>query len=301
MTSLPFDGARAMAVTATVLDWYRAMGVDAALDDAPIDWMQRGDRRPGADYTLPETATPAAPSRVLSPPTRTSPQRPSLLVPATPKPALAVVASAARHIPVATPDEAVLSARAIAHAATSIEDLRTRLAAFDGCGLKTFAKSLCFYRGATPARVMVLGEAPGAEEDKQGRPFVGPAGVLLNKMLAAIGLDETQVHISNIVYWRPPGNRTPTPQEALACRPFLERQIAFVKPDVLLLLGGPASHHILDVTEGIMKLRGKWKEVTIGTHTCRAIPTLHPAYLLRSPAAKRHVWRDLLAIESALA
>jgi DNA polymerase len=179
--------------------------------------------------------------------------------------------------------------------------LRARLAAFDGCGLKATAKSLCFARGATPARVMILGEAPGAEEDKQGKPFVGPAGQMLDKMLAAIGLNETTVHISNIVYWRPPGNRTPTPQEALVCRPFLERQVELVAPDVLLLLGGPAAQHILDIAEGIMKLRGKWRDVTIGAHACRAIATLHPAYLLRSPAAKRLVWRDLLAVEAALA
>jgi uracil-DNA glycosylase len=301
MTSHSIDGARAMALTATVLDWYRAMGVDAALDDTPTDWLQRGDRRPGAEYTLPETTAPTAPQHTSTPAKRPPAQRPSLLAPTTPKPSLSVVPSATRPIPVAAPDEAALSARATAQAATSIEDLQSRLAAFDGCSLKTFAKSLCFYRGATPARVMVLGEAPGAEEDKQGKPFVGPAGQMLDKMLASIGLDETTVHISNIVYWRPPGNRTPTPQEALVCRPFLERQVEFVKPEVLLLLGGPASHHIFDVTEGIMKLRGKWKDVTIGTHTCRAIATLHPAYLLRSPAAKRHVWRDLLAIETALA
>lgn len=173
--------------------------------------------------------------------------------------------------------------------------------AFDGCSLKATAKNLCFYRGAAAARVMVIGEAPGADEDKLGKPFVGPAGQLLDRILASISLDETSVHITNIVYWRPPGNRTPTPQEAQVCRPFLERQIELVKPEIIVLLGGAAAKHILDEAEGIMRLRGKWRDVAIGAHTAKAIATLHPAYLLRTPVAKRLVWRDLRAIEDALA
>jgi DNA polymerase len=147
---------------------------------------------------------------------------------------------------------------------------------------------------------MLIGEAPGRDEDLEGRPFVGKAGQLLDKMLAAIGLNEGDVHITNIVYWRPPGNRTPTPQEAQVCRPFLERQVELVAPDYLVLLGGAAAKHLLEVAEGIMRIRGKWREAEIGNARVRAMATLHPAYLLRTPAAKRLVWRDLLAIRSAL-
>ena len=148
---------------------------------------------------------------------------------------------------------------------------------------------------------MIIGEAPGRDEDLEGKPFVGRAGQLLDKMLAAIGLSEADVHITNIVYWRPPGNRTPTPQEAQVCRPFLDRQIELVAPQLLMTLGGPAASAVLDVQGGIMKARGRWRELASGGRTIRALPSLHPAYLLRTPAAKRLVWRDLLAIKAALA
>ena len=147
---------------------------------------------------------------------------------------------------------------------------------------------------------MLIGEAPGREEDLEGKPFVGRAGQLLDKMLAAIGLGEADVHITNIVYWRPPGNRTPTPQEAQVCRPFLERQIELVQPELIVLLGGVATKHILDVAEGIMRVRGTWREIEIAGRRVRALATLHPAYLLRTPAHKRLAWRDLLMIQAAL-
>jgi len=194
-----------------------------------------------------------------------------------------------------------MAARAAAGQAKDLTELEAMLAGFDGCGLKATAKNLCFYRGAAKARLMLIGEAPGRDEDLQGKPFVGRAGQLLDKMLAAIGLGEPQVHITNIVYWRPPGNRTPTPQEAQVCRPFLERQLELVAPDLIMLLGGAAANHIFGATEGIMRTRGKWREVTIGERTVRAIATLHPAYLLRTSAAKRLAWRDLLAVKAALA
>ena len=140
------------------------------------------------------------------------------------------------------------------------------LGGFDGCGLKSTAKNLCFYRGAERSDLMIIGEAPGREEDLEGKPFVGRAGQLLDKMLGAIGMSEADVHITNIVYWRPPGNRTPTPQEALACRPFLERQMALVGPKVVLALGGAAAKHLFDVADGIMRIRGKWREIDMGGH-----------------------------------
>lgn len=162
--------------------------------------------------------------------------------------------------------------------------------------MKATAKNLCFYRGAPSARIMLIGEAPGREEDLEGKPFVGRAGRLLDKMLAAAGLGEGDVHITNIVYWRPPGNRTPTPQEALVCRPFLERQIALVDPEMIVALGGAAAKHLLAVEDGIMRLRGKWRELEIGGKKRRVLATLHPAYLLRTPAQKRLAWRDILMV-----
>jgi uracil-DNA glycosylase len=282
------------------------MGVDHAVDDTPIDWLSRGDERPGANFDA-FALEPISPAPPL--PTAPAARRP-VAAPGSPsrspdlnsssQPSFERASAPARPLTAAAPDEATLAARQTAAGASSIEDLQRRLAAFDGCSLKATAKSLCFYRGAAKARVMVIGEAPGAEEDKQGKPFVGQTGDLLDRMLAAIGLTEADVHITNIVYWRPPGNRTPTPQEALVCRPFLERQVELVQPEVVLLLGGPASTHILDKPEGIMRLRGKWRDVSIGAHKAKAIATLHPAYLLRSPAAKRMAWRDMLALAVAL-
>jgi len=207
---------------------------------------------------------------------------------------------APRQFAATPPDAAVMAARSAARHAATLDDLAATLANFDGCALKATAKNLCFYRGAPKARVMLIGEAPGRDEDLEGKPFVGRAGQLLDKMLAAIGLSEADVHITNIVYWRPPGNRTPTPQEAQACRPFLERQVELVAPELVVLLGGAAAKHVLDVAEGIMRIRGKWREMEIGTARVRVIATLHPAYLLRTPAGKRLAWRDLLAIRAQL-
>jgi DNA polymerase len=211
-----------------------------------------------------------------------------------------VAPAAPRQFPTAAPDAALMAARTAARDADSLEELRTTLAGFDGCALKATAKNLCFYRGAARSRLMLIGEAPGRDEDLQGKPFVGRAGQLLDKMLVAIGLTEADAHITNIVYWRPPGNRVPTPQEAQVCRPFLERQAELVAPDLVLLLGGAAAKHIFDTTDGIMRVRGKWRDLTLGERKVRAIATLHPAYLLRTPAAKRLAWRDLLAVKAAL-
>jgi DNA polymerase len=174
------------------------------------------------------------------------------------------------------------------------------VAAFDGCGLKRTAKSLCFARGSTKARLMLIGEAPGRDEDLQGKPFVGRAGQLLDRMLASIGLDEESIYITNTVYWRPPGNRTPTPEEIEACAPFLAKQIELLSPDLLVLLGGAAAKSLLGVSEGIMRLRGKWLNYSGAGRDIRTLATLHPAYLLRKPEEKRYAWRDLLLVRKAL-
>ena len=147
---------------------------------------------------------------------------------------------------------------------------------------------------------MIVGEAPGADEDRQGRPFVGPSGRLLERMLAAIGLSRDEVYIANTVYWRPPGNRTPSAEEVEACRPFISRQIALVAPEVLMLTGGAAAKTLLGTTEGIMRLRGRWRSLETSGGPVDVMPTFHPAFLLRSPARKRESWRDLLAVRARL-
>jgi DNA polymerase len=194
-----------------------------------------------------------------------------------------------------------MDARAQARAATSLEELRRILAGFDGCELKRHAKQLVFADGNPQARVMFVGEAPGREEDQEGLPFVGKSGQLLDLMLKAIGLDRTtNAYIANVIPWRPPGNRTPTPQETQICLPFIRRHIELVDPDVLVCLGNPSSQAVLGLTEGITKTRGRWLSYDTGTREIRATATLHPAYLLRSPIYKRLAWRDLLAIRKAL-
>ena len=281
-----------------ILAWYEAMGVDAALEERPLDWLARGEAAPGALFNIQTLragggaapATPPAAPRVEMP---GAPPRPSY-APSAP------IAKPARQFPARAPVAPASDPGADLDGARSLTELGALLGSFEGCGLRTTAKNLCFYRGAERARLMIIGEAPGREEDLEGKPFVGRAGMLLDKMLAAIGMGEAEVHITNIVYWRPPGNRTPTPQEALACRPFLERQMALVAPKVVLALGGAAAKHLFDVADGIMRIRGKWREVEMGGHTAQAMATLHPAYLLRTPAAKGMAWRDLLAVKAAL-
>jgi DNA polymerase len=280
---------------AALLAWYRDMGVDQPVGSAAINWLARGDVAPGASFRM-DTAQPAPAAGAGS-------ARPSVATPARParseRPPIVPV-QPQRQFGSAAPDAALMAARTAAGQAQTLDELQATLAGFDGCALKATAKNLCFYRGAQTSRLMLIGEAPGRDEDLQGKPFVGRAGQLLDKMLAAIGLTEADAHITNIVYWRPPGNRTPTPQEAQVCRPFLERQLELVAPEFVLLLGGAAAKHILDVPEGIMRIRGKFRDIDIGTKRVRALATLHPAYLLRTPAAKRLAWRDLLTLKGAM-
>ena len=193
-----------------------------------------------------------------------------------------------------------MAAREAARSAASLDELRTILDRFDGCALKATASQLVFADGNPKARLMFVGEAPGRDEDIEGLPFVGRSGKLLDLMLHAIGLDRTQAYIANIVPWRPPGNRTPTPVETQICLPFIQRQIELCDPDVLVTVGQPSTGALLNI-QGIMKNRGRWFAYHTGTREIRAMPMLHPAYLLRSPIAKRLAWRDMLAIKKALA
>jgi len=245
-----------------LLDWYEAMGADEAIGDAPVDRFA-----PAAEQSPDPTSQSSHP---------TGPDR---------------VAAHARQSG---------SSPEAAETAATLAELEALVARFDGCALKRTAKSLCFARGRDGARLMLIGEAPGRDEDLQGKPFVGRAGKLLDRMLETIELSEDDVYITNTVYWRPPGNRTPTPEEVEACAPFLARQIELNAPDVLVLLGNAAAKNILHVTEGIMRLRGKWLIYRCGDREIPTLATLHPAYLLRNPEAKRLVWRDLLALKEKL-
>ncbi|MEX0751682.1 MAG: uracil-DNA glycosylase [Xanthobacteraceae bacterium] len=200
-----------------------------------------------------------------------------------------------------SPDAAAVSAREAAKSAKTLEELRAILDAFEGCALKATATQLAFADGNPKAKAMFVGEAPGRDEDIEGLPFVGRSGKLLDRMLAAIGLDRASVYIANIVPWRPPGNRTPTPQESQICLPFIQRQIELVDPDILVCLGGPSAQTLLGIKDGITKTRGRWFSYHTGTREIRAMPTFHPAFLLRSPLQKRLAWRDFLAIKKALA
>jgi DNA polymerase len=201
----------------------------------------------------------------------------------------------------ASPEIAVMAAREAAKSAKTLDELRALLTDFEGCALRATATQLVFADGNPDAKVMLVGEAPGYDEDVIGRPFVGRSGKLLDLMMGAIGLDRTKVYIANVVPWRPPGNRTPTPQETAICLPFIRRQIELADPDFLVCLGGPAMQTLLGVKDGITRSRGRWMMFDTGRREIRALATFHPAFLLRSPLQKRFAWRDFLALKKALA
>jgi DNA polymerase len=178
--------------------------------------------------------------------------------------------------------------------------LKAALEGFEGCALKRTATHTVFADGNPASRIMFIGEAPGRDEDRIGLPFVGRAGKLLDKMLAAIRLDRSSAYITNVLNWRPPENRDPSPEEAAQCLPFLRRHIELVNPGIIILLGAVAARHVMGFSEGIMKLRGRWLEYRAGETMVPVMPTLHPAYLLRQPAHKKLAWRDLQAAEQKI-
>ena len=252
------------------LRWSVAMGADEAIGDEPVDRYA-------------QSAEPAAPAQ-----------------PAVPVHASASTAPAA---PPLASSQGAADSRAAARQADTLAALRLALEAFEGCALKQTATNLVFADGNPEADLMILGEAPGAEEDRQGTPFVGPSGQFLDRMLGAIGRDRTSAYISNVLFWRPPGNRTPTDAEVAACMPFVQRHIALVRPKVLVFVGGAAAKALLERKEGIMRLRGTWYDYR-NPDLDVPIPALaifHPAYLLRSPGQKRQTWRDLLMLRARLA
>ncbi|HEY0650948.1 uracil-DNA glycosylase [Phenylobacterium sp.] len=223
------------------------------------------------------------------------------------RPAAPVVVAAAPVGRVGTPQPdvsaAVAQAQAAAAAAQDLDALVAAIAAFEGCSLRYegAATKAVVFRGDPKAPLVVIGEGPGADEDARGEPFVGRAGKLLDRMLAAAGLDN-RVLITNTVFWRPPGNRTPSPAEQAVCAPFLERIIALVQPRMLLLAGGASAKALLKREEGILSLRGRWLEwkSADGAMELPAMPTLHPAFLLRQPGAKKRAWQDLLTLTERL-
>jgi uracil-DNA glycosylase len=248
-----------------LLRWYVAMGADEAIAEAPNDRLV--------------PARPAAMPAVVSPPAAAPPPR-----------AIADAPSAA-------------GARALAAAATSLEELERAVRAFEGCALKRTATNTVFADGVAGAELMVIGEAPGADEDRLGKPFVGRSGQLLDRMLAAIGYDrQRNAYITNVLFWRPPGNRKPTNEEIATCLPFVWRHVALLRPKAVMLCGGTATGALLARADGIMRLRGRWFPLE-GEGIDRPIPaiaTYHPSFLLRSPARKGEAWRDLLSLQSKL-
>lgn len=265
---------KVLASPRQMLEFLVAAGIETPLDERPIDRF--------ALATPPPRAEIPAPARESSARQRNA----GAQAPAAP-------------VPLA-PDAAIMEARRLASSAPDLETLRALLDAFDGCALNYTASRLVFADGTPGAPVMIVGEAPGRDEDEIGRPFVGRAGQLLDRMLAGIGLTREHVYIANTVPWRPPGNRTPTPQEIAICLPFISRQIALSAPKILLTMGAPATQTLLGQKEGILRLRGRWFDYEMDGRKIPALATLHPAYLLRQPSQKALAWRDMRALKARL-
>ena len=264
---------------AALLDWYVAMGIDEAIGETSRDSFAPSAPRP---------TSVAAPSLTPRP-------TPAITLPSLGAPAVAR--------PIVPASNEIAGARKLAEAATTLAELEAAVSSFEGCALRKTATHTVFADGTPHAPVMVIGEAPGADEDRQGKPFVGRSGQLLDRMLAAIGLErQRNVYITNILFWRPPGNRKPTEAEMALCLPFVWRHIALGTPRVVLLSGGTATSAILGRAEGITKLRGKWFDLTVPglDSPVPALTTYHPSFLLRTPARKSETWRDLLELQSKL-
>ncbi|MES2254440.1 MAG: uracil-DNA glycosylase [Pseudomonadota bacterium] len=255
----------------TTLAWLVEAGADEAIADAPVNRL---------------TAKPSAPA----------------LTPATPPP-VPIKPRGPASLPLVqtVSGDAIGDAMKAASAARDLDALKAAMEAFEGSALKRAATNTVFADGTPSGRVMFIGEAPGRDEDRIGKPFVGRAGQLLDKMLASIDLDRSRnCYITNVINWRPPDNRDPSPEEAAICLPFLRRHIELANPGIIVLLGAVAARHVMGVTEGIMKTRGRWLEYRVGDVMVPVMPTLHPAYLLRQPAHKKLAWRDLQAVASRM-
>ncbi len=263
----------------SLLRWYVDQGIDESIGEEAVDRFAA---------PAPQAAPPPVQQQAPAAPT---PIRPA---PAAPAPLRGPV-------PIESP-QLVEDARALAQRCNSVEELEAAVRAFEGCALKRTAKNTVFADGVVGSPVMVVGEAPGADEDRLGKPFVGVSGQLMDRMFDAIGMSrERDLYITNILFWRPPGNRTPTLAEQAICMAFTRRHIELARPKVLVLAGGTAAKSVLDTTEGIMRLRGKWVSLSLDDGSAvPTLPTFHPAYLLRTPASKRQSWSDLLSVDKKL-
>ena len=284
------------AAAAALLDWYASAGIDTVMLDAPRDRFAetaeelaaRAGRRAGASPPAEERVAPPAQDRAPSSPP--PPRQP-----------------ATENFPaagIAVPDDiAIADAHARATSAATLAELEAALAGFQGCNLRLTARSLVFGTGREDAEVMVIGEAPDRDEDVAGEPFVGKAGQMLNRMLQAIGLQREEVRLATAVPWRPAGNRPPTALETQICLPFIARQIELVQPKLILCLGPYSAKAILNSDESFLRLRGQWQTYSYGVDCNEAIPALpllHPSYLLKQPAQKKHAWRDLISVRERL-
>lgn len=272
-----------MSDTKTILSFLHTMGLDWSYGHAPRDRFNEDDKA----FTIVENVKKSSPSQSL----------PSSLTPLL-TPLTSDTLMPKKKLSSTSPNHP-------ANTCQSLEELRQAMETFEDCPLKHDAKNTVFCDGNPSAKIMLVGEAPGADEDLQGKPFVGMSGQLLDKMMAAIGLDRTCVYISNIIPWRPPGNRPPSTQEIALCLPFIERHIYLKKPEFLLLLGGVATKAILQNNAGIMRLRGQWQSYTPPCaeetfQPIRTLPTFHPAFLLRSPGQKVYAWEDLKTLKTAV-
>ena len=265
----------------TLLNWHVSMGVDETIAEAPVNRFLSYDTLKKVESATDSQTGNKQTSNV-----------------STNEPVNYSAISPSKNNEAAS----LCTATELAAAASNLKELEATITNFNGCSLKKTATNLVFVDGNPTGKVLLIGEAPGAEEDRHGKPFVGPSGKLLDKMLGSIELDRTQVLVSNTVFWRPPGNRTPTPLEVASCLPFVNRIIELMKPEIIVPLGGPAAKSLLEQNVGIGKLRGNWFSYHIQnmSKAIAATPLFHPAYLLRTPAQKRATWTDLLMIKKRL-
>lgn len=266
--------------TIALLNWYVENGVDEAVADSVTDWTRVQAKTPAAAEQKQQASSAPQAAAVAS----------------------SMPPAAAATIPLGT-HEALAEARQAASAARTLDDLRTALESFEGLSLKRTATQMVFADGVAGAKVMFVGEAPGTDEDRVGKPFVGEAGQLFDHMLSFIGLSRAEnIYISNILNWRPPGNRSPSDAEIAISLPFVRRHIELANPDVLVFVGGVAAKALLETTQGITRLRGNWVDYKLGeeARTIPALPVFHPGFLLRNPAQKAAIWQDLLALKNKL-
>ncbi|MCP5382849.1 MAG: uracil-DNA glycosylase [Kordiimonadaceae bacterium] len=252
----------------TMLKWYVDCGVDETISDTPVNWFEHSEKDIQNQHVKRNSST---------------------------------AAKTVANVPLSTNREIIEKAEKLAAAAMSLEELRQAILEFDGCSLKNTASNTVFCDGNSQSDIMLIGEAPGADEDRIGKPFVGQAGQLLDRMFAAINMTrENDFYITNMLPWRPPGNRKPTDGECAMCLPFVRRHIELFNPKMIILVGGTSASALLNVQTGITKLRGKWVDYTLNNIKVPMMPIFHPAYLLRQPQFKKQAWHDLLQIKERL-